>query len=742
MAATSKSVMMVAAACVGGSLFAGSYTKSVENGVATLSGDGDNITVTEALTEPEVHSVVLKAASGAPLWRLTGANDYSGGTELVFSQLRTVAGFNFGTGPVTVSSAAILVSTELDLVDLPNKVILRHGGSVSCSGTERTMILHAIGLDPNDPDSTADGRFSFNHSSGAEPTIVLNLTGQDSEPINFFNLKYEPHVVVRGGTLKFKETAKGDAFRAGNGHSGKYPVLIDSPATAVDVASGGSVDFRGQGAPRVTISDSPDVVETLYPENWNFENGSTGWKQSATSGTGQNGTKPGVITSPDSTWIKGSVTTPDPSTGADGSRHVFMCRWGQEIEMVSKITFPADGVWRLRFYYSARSGDGGGDCPISVILDPGATTQCHDIIPARSNVNHGYLEYAKDYTFSAGETHWLRLRVNKPDGVSSPGFRGIAFDAVRFERIGLTPITKQGGGALALVDMTTTRPLSVEAGTLTLGLPDLATNGEITVAAGATLKLTDGNLVHNGSFEDDGDAVRDVQNANMSGWSRKKNPSTSVNANGAGPQGNGGNVSKTAPWTTAGVMTAALRQYTSIAQDVEIARDGDYTLSFSTARRAGYNGGSSAYAKDFILVVTLGGTEVYRGLVDNADVFRKVTVPLALTASETKQTLEFAFDKAEHDMTDQGSLIFVDDVRLCLTPSAAELTAGKKLSLATGSKLVLENETRLFAPEVFIDGVRFDGKRKALKRAGVLVEGEGDVVCGQPDDTGAVIILK
>lgn len=87
MAATPKSVMMVAAACVGGSLFAGSYTKSVENGVATLSGDGDVITVTEALTEPEVHSVVLKAASGAPLWRLTGANDYSGGTELVFSQL-------------------------------------------------------------------------------------------------------------------------------------------------------------------------------------------------------------------------------------------------------------------------------------------------------------------------------------------------------------------------------------------------------------------------------------------------------------------------------------------------------------------------------------------------------------------------------------------------------------------------------------------------------------------------------
>ncbi|MBR2307629.1 MAG: hypothetical protein IKA48_10605, partial [Fibrobacter sp.] len=331
--------------------------------------------------------------------------------------------------------------------------------------------------------------------------------------------------------------------------------------------------------------------------------------------------------------------------------------------------------------------------------------------------------------------------------------KSMNFDVFRMEKVETNDVvgcfTKTGGGILRTDAWTganmlieagilnvesatiTNTAISVQGGTLELVDVRMEEEAQIGVAAGGALAFSSigrKDIISNGSFEVDGPKTSIVA-MNPAGWTIGKTNPTGNNTNGSGLQGNGGNVTANGPSTVAGTVTVFLREYSTLSQTVSVTDAGNYRLSFSKACRASHN--SSLMP----VTVTIDGKIVFESTSNSKDEFERFSVDVYLEAAN--HTITFA--TGSPSTPENGSMVFIDDVRLNPFKSQSEIDAGT-IDMALGSTLQLDNIEKVVIKDFRVNGVSIRGGRGAAKTAGVNVTGSGSVRFGEK--IGTVLIVK
>ena len=176
-----------------------------------------------------------------------------------------------------------------------------------------------------------------------------------------------------------------------------------------------------------------------------------------------------------------------------------------------------------------------------------------------------------------------------------------------------------------------------------------------------------------------------------------------------------------------------LRETSRVSQRFDVAESGTYRISFAQANRQKY------YKSHTMPVMVLMDEEVVLTVpAHEADYgFEYHAVDVALTGCAS-HVLRIACGTTASPA--QGEMVFIDDVRVRRVVPQRNLDQGV-VALRAGSILQLDNETPVAIANVTVDGVKIaHGHHAALVRAGVVVQGEGDVVVGTP--YGTTILLR
>jgi hypothetical protein len=114
--------------------------------------------------------------------------------------------------------------------------------------------------------------------------------------------------------------------------------------------------------------------------------------------------------------------------------------------------------------------------------------------------------------------------------------------------------------------------------------------------------------------------------------------------------------------------------------------------------------------------------------------FARSTARVNLSAGE--HTLVFSTDNA----TVSYAALFIDDVRLVSTTGANALD-GNTLALMSGATLDLQNAEPIYlAGGITVNGQAVKGSANALRRAGVIVTGDGKMQIGPLQ--GTILIVR
>jgi len=716
-------------AVVAGAAFA-AVTETVDGRVVTLSGNG---TWTKVISSNDVDSVVL--AAGSTVHLLPDApSTYTGGTTASGSLAYAETDDAFGLGDFTLASGALAVS-EGRYVTVPNKVVFAVSGMYNYASSmdyNSCLTLKSVGT----PSGASTHNIRLGRpSANDEGAVALSLTDEGSEALDQITLSGNLHLYIDGGVLKMRSTAKNPFFTHAYPGSSIETVVMPG-GIGVDVPSGVMTSL---GEPLTFTNSTEAVQEVFYPENYSFENGTTGWTLTTLHET--------------SSWCQNGGSFDDngrfPTTNGT---HYVMVRRGNAIK--TTIRLPTAGDWRVVFERGCRNETYSLGMAVQVMTNDVAVA----VFPRLTAVERFTLLKTAAIAFDANRDYELSILV---EDIAS-GNCSLNFDAIRLERVETVPVAapppvvKKGDGTLALgmqpLDGTA---VTAEGGILSSSVPSLGNvsisvlNGgtymladsaptpdtTISVASGGTLSIVGmpGNLVKNGNFE------ADVTSNYMTklipgGWSAERfDPDLkSKTADGCSVQRNasGTTLVPQAPLSPYGNTSAYLRPLNKMYQTISVPQAGDYVLSFVEATRKNYEG----YKEQIDVLVD--GAVVYTIPARQSPETEFVRYTTTLTLSAGDHVLAIATGDTPADAN--GALVFFDDITL--RPADAEVVVDGTLALSSGATLSLDNSVPLRWVDVTVDGVRVNGGKNALVAAGVNVCGAGKLRVG--DKPGFIVIVR
>jgi hypothetical protein len=372
--------------------------------------------------------------------------------------------------------------------------------------------------------------------------------------------------------------------------------------------------------------------------------------------------------------------------------------------------------------------------------------------PAAQSDRYGFKRFETGVMdLSAGTSYRLEVSIEQKN--NSDKNKSMNFDVFRMEKVEIADVvgrfTKTGGGTLRTDAWTgadvqvdggvlnvesaaiSNTVISVQGGTLELVDARMKEGTQIGVSAGGALAFSPigrKDLISNGSFEVDGPQTSIVA-MNPTGWTVGKTKATDNNKNGSGLQGNGGNVTTSGPSTAAGTVTVYLREYSTLSQTVSVTDAGKYRLSFSKACRTQF------YSSSIPVTATVDGVTVFESMNNSTSEFERFSADIYLDAAEHTIT----FTTGAPSTSANGSMVFIDDVRLNPFKSQTEIDAGT-IDMASGATLRLDNIEKVVIKDFRVNGANIRGGRGAAIAAGVTVTGSGSVRFGEK--LGTVLIIQ
>lgn len=704
--------------------------------------------------DPEVTRVEYRTSGCVARLNSTEPSTYTGGTYCVNAQLRPYNSGVFGSGPVYLKGGSSLVGTEqLSQIAVTNKVIFEDTDSWALGVADHSLILHSIG-------STAATPYAnLGRSEGKACSVALALDGEGNEPLAGVRMRGELDILIDGGTLRAAPSASGKYFIETNTKVFPKTVSASDRGFAFDAAAGADVEF---GMPLAVKGSGlvTNCVESVAVSNGSFEDNPVNWTE--VNVTSSNGGKVGVLSNGNTTWVGKAdhlVMTPY------GSKF-FTIRGGHALYTEATTAVPRDGEWYLTFVYAPRNGYYSNqlDSTVTVSNADTAVSQTLTHVHAGDSVLDFREVVVGPFDLTAGNYHVRVEATNWRKEKDNSGYSGMSYDNFEFRRLAFAParppITKTGAGRLVFADMDCqTSALAADEGDLALCSSSLSNTtaavkggatleligtaldegSTVSVAEGGTLAFGDvhpSNLIANASFESNSSTSKDVSSIPAKGWELTCVVANANNNQGrtlGGVQGYGGNVTANGPAAAAGAgnFSAAIREQCRMHRKFTIAEAGQYRLSFVYARRkdAGYNDST------MVLYPQIDGESIDE-LKPPTAAFQTFAATVSLEPGEHE--LGFFVDGGWREGA--GPMAFIDLVRLGKLLPAQEVKEGATVDMASGSTLRLDNVQDLTIADFRVDGRRINGKRGAIKAAGVTVVGDGQIRVGER--LGLMIIFR
>ena len=726
MKANNVLAFVLSAAAIVASAGYNEYTSTVTDGIKDVTLTVNDTVITDKLSEEGVDTLRFTRSSSfyAVKLRSTGGNNLPGGVMADGYMIKIQNANVFGTGPLQLlnqwSSLYVdYMPNSGDVVDVPNRVEFDTISSFAAAVPPYGLALHNIGVTANN----ADKVITLGRENTGAANLTLALDGDQNDAISKFNLRGNLSLTVDGGTLRAAAGAARDLFVKADANATPNISILNEPLT-IDAAAGSPVRFGV--APSFSGVKTIDVFrEEIKPTNWSFET-TSGW--TFVSGAGGAGGYYQNNSAFDSNNLY-------PTT--NGTHYAMMRRGGS---VYQNIPFAKGGKYRVIFERGCRGGNYSKGISLTVSIDDTPLT----VFPALSAPT-GFTQLETDFVNLTAAEHKLSFALSE---TATDNYGSLNIDAVRLERYEtVTPgfeIAKTGAGTFVLNDFNVNDlAVNVQAGTLACENTILP-NAAVTVANGAELNaagltaagttidvsaggrvsfraLEDVNLVANGSFETPETSDYSFYWASACGWNLE--PTADPRP---GIQRNGGTYTKTADKTPYGNQTLYLRTATSASQTVNVPKDGTYELSYWACTRTGY--------PSLALTVTIDGTAQQSGLTFGADEYVRTTKKVLLTKGN--HTLKFEAAAGGH----QYALMFIDNVSLADATVQPSDLSETTLQLKSGSIVRLDNTEKVVVGSATVDGVEVNGGAATLRRAGVIVEGEGRIQCGPP--RGLILLVR
>ena len=663
------------------------------------------------------------------------ANNYlPGGIFQKAAQLRICTSTAVGPGAVTMLGGSTVfnfnepIAPDVKFVQDSDKNLLGSVGSM--------LTIKSVGA------TDANEARVFRIGRGEKAcAITLALTDPESEGIGqYVFVGSSSTFTFDGGVVKASSVTKDLFFTTAS--NAKPAARVTNNGVTFDTA-GANTDLGlslAFDAPKTVTN----VLETVYPNDWSFENSSLTADWSVDKGGNTSEGSSSQLTN--SVFMKngtGANSPYVPEYFTTNGEHFAVIRRSHTLSQ--DVMLPTAGLWRVVYERGCRPQEAYSGHDLAMTVSLGGVENA-TVSPAQTSQYPFRREETALFSLEAGSKK-LSFAVDPIDKANY----AVLLDAVRLERcevvtIPTGPLVKTGNGTLVVTNLVSAGLVAVSNGTLAVkgttldgASVDVAnggtlalyatrlTNATVNVAAGGTLSLSD-NFVMNGSFEDnvlEPQTYRDYASGNgPSRWRVKRLTGAQDNP---GIQANGSAFSNKegGALTDCGNQTAYMRPLSELTQTVTVPVAGEYDVSFLHGCRFGY--------PSYLLSVTLkiDGVEVASNGVHEANYgFERSSVTrINLTAGE--HTILFGATQA----TDRYASIFIDDVRLTSVVGLNTLD-GNALAFASGATLDLQNaEPICLAGGVTVDGVAVKGGRNALLRAGVIVTGEGTIQIGPPQGT-------
>ena len=723
-------VVSAAMALVSCAAYADYTVTTNEGAVVFVNSSSERATVTDSyLASDGIDSLSFNSTnSGGFDFMPTQPSTYTGGTTIVEGQLYIYSDGALGPGPVTINDGSSLIVRGCDIV-FDDKVVF--GESYIAGFGGGCPIMRSVGSIGAEK-SIRIGR----NGAGTASKAVLSLTGGDSEALGRIYTSGALDLTLDGGTVAVRSDASSPFFKSATA-ADTPSATIAAAGVTFDVASGADVELGLSPVCRTIVTN---VVATVSIPNGDFESGLNGWTidnsaNSQLSGVQTNGSA--FDTSGDDQWTTTNVT------------HYLMLRVNQKLSRT--ITVPSDGLWRVVFDQGCRPGSNTYSLNMDTVVkvgDAGTTTFKG---PAAKADLYGFKRFETGVMeLFAGTSYRLEVSIEQK---TSNKNKSMNFDVFRMEKVEIADVvgrfTKTGGGTLRTDAWTgadvqvgagilniesaaiSNTVISVQGGTLELVDARMKEGTQIGVSAGGALAFSPigrENLISNGSFEVDGPQTNNVA-MKPTGWTVGQTKTTNNNKNGSGLQGNGGNVSESGPTTPDAPSTAYLREYSTLSQTVSVTDAGKYRLSFTKACRTQF------YSSSMPVTVTVDGVTVFESTNNSTSEFERFSADVYLDAADHTVT----FTTGAPSTSANGSMVFIDDVRLNPFKSQTEIDAGT-IDMASGATLRLDNIEKVVIKDFRVNGANIRGGRGAAIAAGVTVTGSGSVRFGEK--LGTVLIIQ
>ena len=685
----------------------GNFVVSTNDATVTVKAVVNTIpTLTLPFFGGGVSRVVFDTSTASFRYNPTEASTYDGGSEIPKGQLVADRGDAFGRGPITIGTTglAALMARDRD-VTIPNKVVFNRSDAYAVGfGDTRggCLTLKSIGTGGSTYRTVRLGR----EGAGSVGRVTLSLTDGESEAVRQFGLQGALRLRLDGGTVKAAPDADNPFFRIVT-QGDVADITVTAAGVTFDAPDGASIDL---GQPlKLESATITNLLGSSTVNNASFEDGlAGGWKYETLHG----GESDSAVKSVPCAW-DGNGAYPPPN----GSKYAMI---RQGVSLSTTVEVPEDGAWRVVFWRGGRpsySLDVGLSVALGGVTNEFPKSSVCDFVECRTapvNLSKG--------------THTLAFVTSNAGSGHSLNIDNVSLERVKLETVG-GRLTKTGAGTLVLDEHGFTGGIvSVKEGTVGLRGAALESNTAVVeVESGATLSLSafGKTIVANGGFEVDGQKDYSAQ-AKPRDWSLRSGVS-----DGWGLQMNGGTLTANGPLTPQGSVTLFMREGVTVFQKVTALVSGTHRLSFLAADRK-----FGASFKMPIQVTVDGAEALVVGVRDSYSDFTRYSVDLELEAGEHE--IAFSTGLVNQSVT-LGNIVFIDDVSLRQIRST-DIAVECAVNLKTGATLALDVPGRISAKDMSVDGVRFNGGRAALVRAGVSVTGTGRLCAGDP--TGLVIVIR
>ncbi len=730
----------------------------------TLSGDGAIVFVAESETAtnilrtaessdlifevPVTNNIApLKKTGYGIVYFRSQSSEFGKSFIVAENQVRINGDRSLGPGDIVLSGSSSLFTEAGTAADVEAKFVQSYGTYLGSLSHSDKLVLRSVGTGDGDATRT----FGFGRSSGGASAAVLSLTNVSSEAIGTYAIRGNFRLALDGGCVKSSPMSGETLFKAMDNYWSRTLFVSENGVTfdvnGVETELGAALQFAETGT---------EIAKTAAFENNSFEDDAAsaalqGWTIVKKDNSGVDS----MVTENGSAFTQDNDNSRQSEYYTTAGTRFFVLRSNHEA--TRSFSLPEAGYWRVSFWRGCRPHTGYPSYSLSLTVIVDGDERLSTSWAPESSIYSFRNDKTEAFLLAAGE-HSVTFKVGAKTVSDS---QAIFLDEISFERVENTDgrfiVAKTGEGMLAVTNLPSEAVALVSGGTLKIRAAQvegaavevnsgamLALAGSklagasINVHSNAALRILSGNgenIVKNGSFENDAKDLRVSTYYAMDpdGWTMAYNGTSTDSTRNSGIQRDGGTITSAGPYSPFGMVTAYMREETTMSQTITIPEDGDYRFSFIQASRIR----SGVTSFKIPLWVELDGKTVISNAAQNAnyDYFESAT---NLTLSAGEHLLKFK--TGYHNNI--SAMLFIDNVRIESLAPENDLREAR-VSLSSGSTLVLDNakELRIAKNGVTVDGNAVEkGDAGKLAALGVNIEGEGKISIGAAN--GFMIILR